>query len=154
TLIGNEKDYLPARVSYKLNLKGPSISVNTACSTSLVAVHLACQSLLHGECDIALAGGVSIAVSQKQGYQAAEGGVHSASGHCKTFDASADGFVPADGVGVVVLKRLSTAIADRDVIHAVIKGSAVTNDGAAKVGFTTPSADGQAEAVTEALAIA
>lgn len=153
-LIGNDKDYLAARISYKLNLKGPSINVNTACSTSLVAVHLACQSLLHGECDIALAGGASIAVTQKQGYLAEEGGVHSPSGHCRTFDASADGFVPGDGAGVVILKRLSQALEDRDPIHAVIKGSAVTNDGGTKVGFTTPGAEGQAEAVIEALAMA
>ncbi|HVU68906.1 MAG TPA: type I polyketide synthase, partial [Ktedonobacteraceae bacterium] len=153
-MVGNEKDYLPARVSYKLNLSGPSVSVNTTCSTALVAVHLACQSLLHGECDLALAGGISLALPQVQGYVTEEEGHLSPDGHCRAFDARANGFVPSNGVGVVILKRLSDALADRDCIHAVIKGSAVNNDGAAKVGFTTPGVEGQTAVVIEALTMA
>ena len=148
----NEKDHLTTRVSYKLNLRGPSVSVNTACSTSLVAVHLACQSLLNGECDMALAGGVSIKIPQKRGYQA--GGIFSPDGHCRAFDARAQGTLGGSGVGVVVLKRLTDAVSDRDHIHAVIKGSAINNDGSLKVGYTAPSMDGQAEVIAEALAMA
>jgi acyl transferase domain-containing protein len=153
-MIGNEKDYLPARVSYKLNLSGPSISVNTTCSTSLVALHLACQSLLHGECDMALAGGISLAIPQVQGYVSEDDSHLSPDGHCRAFDARANGFVPGNGAGVVILKRLADALADRDSIYALIKGSAVNNDGAAKVGFTTPSVEGQTAVVSEALAMA
>ena len=153
-LLGNDKDFLPTRVSYKLNLRGPSINVQTACSTSLVAVHLACQSLLHGECDIALAGGVAIKVPQKAGYLYQAGGILSPDGHCRAFDAKAHGTVSGNGVGVVVLKRLTDAVADGDHIHAVIKGTAINNDGAMKVGYTAPSVDGQAEVITEALAVA
>ena len=154
TAIGNEKDYLPTRVSYKLNLRGPSVSVQTACSTSLVAVHLACQSLLNGECDMALAGGVSIHAPQRIGYWYREGGVVAPDGRCRAFDARAQGTVPGSGVGVVVLKRLADALGAGDVIYAVIKGSAINNDGAAKVGFTAPSVDGQADVIAEALALA
>ncbi len=154
TAIGNEKDYLPTRVSYKLNLRGPSVSVQTACSTSLVAVHLACQSLLNGECDLALAGGVAIGAQQRLGYWYREGGVVAPDGHCRAFDAGAQGTVPGSGVGVVALKRLADALDAGDTIHAVIKGSAINNDGAAKVGFTAPSADGQADVIAEALALA
>lgn len=152
--IGNDKDYLTTRVSYKLNLKGPSINVQTACSTSLVAIHVACQSLLNGECNLALAGGVSISVPQKVGYRYQEGGIHSSDGHCRAFDAEASGTVFGSGVGIVVLKRLADAQADGDHIHAVIKGSAVNNDGSAKVGYTAPSVDGQAAVIAEALAVA
>jgi acyl transferase domain-containing protein len=148
----NEKDHLTTRVSYKLNLRGPSVSVNTACSTSLVAVHLACQSLLNGECDMALAGGVSIKVPYKRGYQA--GGIFSPDGHCRAFDAGAQGTLGGSGVGVIVLKRLEDAFADRDAIHAVIRGSAINNDGSFKVGYTAPSMDGQAAVIAEALAMA
>ena len=151
TLIGNDKDFLTTRVSYKLNLKGPSVTVQTACSTSLVATTLACQSLLTYQCDMALAGGVSIRVPQKAGYLYQEGGILSADGHCRAFDAKAGGTVIGNGVGVVVLKRLADAIADGDCIHAVIKGSAINNDGSLKVGYTAPSVNGQAEAVAEAL---
>ncbi|KYC36591.1 polyketide synthase [Scytonema hofmannii PCC 7110] len=154
TLIGNDKDFLPTQVSYKLNLRGPSINVQTACSTSLVAVHLACQSLLNGESDIALAGGVSLSIPQKAGYQYQEGGIHSSDGHCRAFDANAQGCVPSQGIGIVVLKRLEDAIADGDLIHAVIKGSAINNDGSLKVGYTAPSVDGQREVILEALALA
>ncbi|MEH2382476.1 MAG: SDR family NAD(P)-dependent oxidoreductase [Nostoc sp.] len=153
-LIGNDKDFLPTQISYKLNLRGPSINVQTACSTSLVAVHLACQSLLNGESDIALAGGVSIRVPQKTGYRYQEGGIKSPDGHCRAFDAKARGTTVGSGLGVVVLKRLEDAIADGDCIHAVIKGSSVNNDGSLKVGYTAPSVDGQREVILEALALA
>ena len=147
--IGNDKDHLPTRVSYKMNLRGPSIAVQTACSTSLVAVHLACQSLLSYQCDMALAGGVSIA-SQKSGYLYQEGGIFSPDGHCRAFDAKAQGTVGGSGAGVVVLKRLADAVADRDQILAVIKGSAINNDGAVKVGYTAPGVKGQVEVITMA----
>ncbi|MEH1860178.1 MAG: SDR family NAD(P)-dependent oxidoreductase [Nostoc sp.] len=153
-LIGNDKDFLPTQVSYKLNLKGPSINIQTACSTSLVAVHLACQSLLNGESDMALAGGISIGVPQISGYQYQESGIHSPDGHCRAFDTKAKGTNSSSGLGVVVLKRLEDAIADGDLIHAVIKGSAVNNDGSLKVGYTAPSVDGQREVILEALALA
>jgi acyl transferase domain-containing protein/acyl carrier protein len=152
---GNDKDYLATRVSYKLNLRGPSISVQTACSTSLVAVHMACQSVLSGESDMALAGGVSIIGSyRKSGYHFVQGGIQSPDGHCRPFDAAARGTIFGDGVGIVVLKRLDRALADGDAITAVIRGSAVNNDGAGKVGFTAPSVDGQAAVIAEALAVA
>jgi acyl transferase domain-containing protein len=153
-IIASDKDFLSTRVSYKLNLTGPSITVQTACSTSLVAIHLACQSLLNGECDVALAGGVRIKSAQKAGYVYQEGGISSPDGHCRAFDAGAQGTVGGSGVGVVVLKRLADALADRDYIHAVIRGSAVNNDGSAKVGYTAPSVDGQTEVIAEALAMA
>ncbi|MCF2149903.1 SDR family NAD(P)-dependent oxidoreductase [Desmonostoc muscorum LEGE 12446] len=153
--IGNEKDNLSTQTSYKLNLTGPSINVQNNCSTSLIAVHLACQSLLNGESDIALAGGVSIAkLPQKSGYLYQEGVLHSPDGHCRTFDANAKGTVFGDGLGIVVLKRLEDAIADGDFINAVIKGSAINNDGSLKVGFTAPSVNGQREVISEALALA
>ena len=152
--MGNNKDYVPTRVSYKLNLKGPSINVNTACSTSLVAVHLACQSLLEGECDMALAGGVSINVPQKPGYLYQEGGIYSPDGHCRAFDARAQGTVFGNGVGIVVLKRLQDALRGGDCIQAVIKGSAINNDGASKVGYAAPSVAGQAKVIARALAMA
>ncbi|HEX8282688.1 MAG TPA: type I polyketide synthase [Pyrinomonadaceae bacterium] len=153
-IIGNDKDYVATHVSYKLNLSGPSISVQTACSTSLVAVHLACQSLLNGECDVALAGGVTVRTPQRAGYLYVEGGILSPDGHCRAFDARAGGTVFGSGVGVVVLKRLADALAAGDDVHAVVKGSAVNNDGAAKVGYTAPSVDGQARVIAEAQAMA
>ncbi|MHC5725448.1 MAG: beta-ketoacyl synthase N-terminal-like domain-containing protein, partial [Nostoc sp.] len=152
--IGNEKDFLPTQVSYKLNLRGPSINVQTACSTSLVAVHLGCQSLLNGESDIALAGGIALSIPQKAGYYYQEGGIHSSDGHCRAFDANAQGCVATQGIGIVVLKRLEDALADGDFIHAVIKGSAINNDGSLKIGYTAPSIDGQREVILEALALA
>ncbi|HEY9666547.1 MAG TPA: polyketide synthase, partial [Coleofasciculaceae cyanobacterium] len=154
TVIGNDKDFLTTRVAYKLNLKGPSITVQTACSTSLVATAIACQSLLNYQCDVALAGGVSIRVPQKTGYVYQEGGTLSPDGHCRAFDAQAKGTTIGNGLGVVVLKRLSEAIADGDCIHAVIKGSAINNDGSRKVGYTAPSVDAQAEAIAEAIMFA
>ncbi|HLO47958.1 MAG TPA: beta-ketoacyl synthase N-terminal-like domain-containing protein [Kamptonema sp.] len=152
--IANEKDFLSTRVSYKLNLKGPSVTVQTACSTSLVAISMACQSLLNYQCDMALAGGVSIGVNQKTGYFYKEGMILSPDGHCRAFDAKAQGTVSGSGVGIVVLKRLEEAIADRDYIHAVIKGYAINNDGAFKIGYTAPGIDGQAQAIADALALA
>ena len=149
--IGNDKDFVPTRVSYKLNLKGASLNVNTACSSSLVAVHLACQSLLNGECDMAMAGGVSIHSAQKTGYMYQEGMIMSPDGHCRSFDANAQGTVGGSGAGIVVLKRLQDAIADGDHIEAVIKGSAINNDGAMKIGYTAPSIDGQAAAIAQAM---
>ncbi len=154
TLIGNDKDFLTTRVSYKLNLTGPSITVQTACSTSLVATTLACQSLLNYQCDMALVGGVSIRVPQKTGYLYEEGGTLSPDGHCRAFDAKAQGITIGNGVGVVVLKRLADAIADGDCIQAVIKGAAINNDGSMKVGYTAPSVDGQADAIAEAIMLA
>lgn len=153
TFIANDKDFVPTRVSYKLNLRGPSINVQTACSSSLVAIHLASQSLLSGECDMVLAGGISLNVPQKAGYVYQERGIASRDGHCRAFDARAGGTVRGNGVGVVVLKRLSDAIAQRDPICAVIRGSAINNDGSLKVGYTAPSIQGQAEAIAEALEI-
>lgn len=153
-LIGNEKDHLATLVSYKLNLRGPSISLQTTCSTSLVALSMACQSLLCYQCDMALAGGVSIKVPQKSGYIYEAGGIGAPDGHCRAFDAKAQGTVGGDGAGLVLLKRLSEALADGDFIRAVIKGSALNNDGSAKVGYTAPSVDGQAEVIAEALAMA
>ncbi|MBL4811412.1 MAG: polyketide synthase, partial [Rhodobacteraceae bacterium] len=131
---GNDKDFLATRLSHILDLKGPSISVQTACSTSLVAVHYAAQSLLNGECDMALAGGVTIELPQNRGYQYKPGEVLSPDGACHAFDHRAEGTVFGSGAGVVVLRRLEDAIADGDHIWAVIKGSAVNNDGAAKAG--------------------
>jgi len=153
-VIGNDKDFLPTRVSYKLNLKGPSVNVQTACSTSLVAVHLACQSLLNGECDLALAGAISVRVPHKVGYLYQEGMILSPDGHCRAFDAKAKGTVAGNGVGIVVLKRLEEAMADGDCIHAIIKGSAINNDGSLKIGYTAPSVEGQAAVISEAQAIA
>ena len=147
TSIATATDHLPSRVSYKLNLRGPSVNVQSACSTSLVAVHQACRSLVDGECDIAIAGGVSVRPSALRGYVYQEDGILSPDGHCRAFDARAQGTVWGDGVGVVVLKRLAQALADGDTIHAVIRGSAVNNDGAVKVGYTAPGVDGQAAVI-------
>ncbi|HLN65401.1 MAG TPA: polyketide synthase, partial [Symbiobacteriaceae bacterium] len=154
TALGNEKDFLATRVSYHMNLRGPGVTVQTACSTSLVAVHFACQGLLNGECDMALAGGASLLVPSKLGYLYKEGSIYSPDGHCRAFDAAAGGTVSGTGIGVVVLKRLEDALADGDHIHAVILGSASNNDGAGKVGYTAPSVDGQAEVVAEAISMA
>ena len=153
-MIGNDKDFLPTRVSYKLNLKGPSINVQTACSTSLVAVHMACRGLLNGECDLALAGGVSVHTPQKTGYVYQDGMILSPDGRCRAFDAQAQGTVFGSGMGIVVLKRLADAIADGDCIQAVIRGSAINNDGAGKVGYTAPSVAGQAAVIAQAQAAA
>ncbi|HLL47351.1 MAG TPA: type I polyketide synthase, partial [Longimicrobiaceae bacterium] len=153
-LLGNDKDHLATRVAYKLDLRGPAVSVQTACSTSLVAVHLACRSLLGGECSVALAGGVSASVGERSGYLYEKGGIRSPDGHCRAFDACAAGMLGGSGVGVVVLKRLEDALADGDTVHAVIRGSAINNDGSLKVGYTAPSVDGQAAAIESALVVA
>ena len=152
--LGNDKDFASTRISYKLNLRGPSINVQTACSTSLVAVHLACQSILSGECDMALAGASAIRVPQHEGYASIKGGILSPDGHCRAFDADAAGTIFGSGVGIVLLKDLKRAIEDRDHIYAVIRGSAVNNDGADKISFTASSVPGQARAMVEALGVA
>ncbi|MEH2206133.1 MAG: SDR family oxidoreductase [Nostoc sp.] len=149
---GTSPDYVTTLASYKLNLQGPSYAVQTTCSSSLVAVHLACQSLLSGECDIALAGGVSI--STAVGYLYQDGGIESPDGHCRAFDAKAAGTVKGRGLGLVVLKRLEEAIADGDCIHAIIKGSAINNDGSDKVSYTAPSVNGQAKVIRAAQVMA
>jgi acyl transferase domain-containing protein/thioesterase domain-containing protein len=151
---GNDKDVLATRVSYQMNLRGPSINVQTACSTSLVAVHLACQSLLNQESDMVLAGGVTIEIPHAWGYVYREGEILSRDGHCRSFDASSSGTVFSSGAGVVVLRRLQDALDDGDTIHAVILGSAVNNDGSRKIGYLAPSVEGQAEVVAEALGVA
>ncbi|MEA2601552.1 MAG: hypothetical protein QOF89_2544 [Acidobacteriota bacterium] len=148
--LGNDKDPLTSRISYKLNLKGPSITIQSASSTSLVAVHVACQSLLNRDCDTALAGGVSIHLPEISGYMFHEGGTTSPDGHCRTFDARAKGFVSGHGAGIVVLKRLADALRDGDHVHAVIKGTACNNDGSLKVSYTAPSVDGQVEVYSTA----
>ena len=151
-ILGNDKDFLATRVSYALNLTGPSLDVQTACSTSLVAIHMACRSLLDGECEMAIAGGVALRVPQHSGHVYQPGMIVSSDGHCRAFDAQAEGTVWGSGVGAVLLKPLAQALKDRDTIHAVIKGSAINNDGAMKVGFTAPSVDGQADVISSAQA--
>ncbi|MEM8829558.1 MAG: beta-ketoacyl synthase N-terminal-like domain-containing protein [Cyanobacteria bacterium P01_G01_bin.19] len=150
--LASETDFLTTRVSYKLSLEGSSVNVQTACSTSLVAVHLACQSLLSGECDMALAGGVAISLSA--GYLHQEGGIYSPDGHCRAFDSNASGTIGGSGVGIVVLKRLEDAQSDRDNILAVIKGSATNNDGETKVSYTAPRIDTQAQVIRSAQLVA
>ena len=152
--IGNDKDSLTTEVAYRLNLKGPAVTVQSSSSTSLTAIHYACQSLLSYECDAALAGGVSIHFPEKAGYLYYEGGTTSPDGHCHTFDAKAQGFVSGHGAGVVVLRRLADAIASGDTIYAVVKGSAVNNDGSQKVSYMAPSVEGQAEVIGLAQALA
>jgi acyl transferase domain-containing protein len=151
---GNDMNFLSTRVSYEFDLRGPSVNVQTACSSALVAIHLAVQSLLVGECDMALAGASTIVLPQDRGYVAREGEILSRDGHCRPFDEGATGTLFGGGAGCVVLKRLSDAIADRDHVLAVIRGSAINNDGAGKVGFLAPSVGGQARVISEALAVA
>ena len=153
-MLGNDKDFLCTRVSYKLDLRGPSMNVQTACSTSLVAVEVACRALQNGECDMALAGGVSVSFPQRAGYLYQDGMIFSPDGHCRPFDAAAAGTRAGAGAGIVVLKRLADALADRDTIHAVIRGAAINNDGAGKAGYTAPSIDGQVEVIATAQALA
>jgi acyl transferase domain-containing protein/acyl carrier protein len=152
--IGNELPFLTTRVSFKLDLKGPSCPVQTACSTSLVAVHLACQGLLNAECDMALAGGVSLRLPQQAGYVYQEEGILSSDGHCRSFEAQAAGTIFSNGLGIVVLKRLDDALADGDTVYAVIRGSAINNDGARRASFTAPGVGGQSQVVADALASA
>ncbi len=153
-MISNDKDYAPTRISYLLNLTGPSIGIQTACSTSLVAVERACQSLVNRECDMALAGGASLSFPRRAGYLFQDGMILSPDGHCRVFDARARGTVGGEGVGIVVLKRLSDARADGDSIYAVIRGWAINNDGSAKVGYTAPGVGGQAAVIAAAQALA
>jgi acyl transferase domain-containing protein/acyl carrier protein len=143
----SNRDFMCSRVSYKLGLKGPSLTMNTACSTSLVAIDLACRGILTGQCTMALAGGVGLGQVEEFGYMYQEGMIDSSDGHCRTFDARAKGTIGGEGVGVVLLKLLDDALQDGDTIHAVIKGSAVNNDGLRKVGYTAPSVSGQAEVI-------
>jgi acyl transferase domain-containing protein/short-subunit dehydrogenase involved in D-alanine esterification of teichoic acids/SAM-dependent methyltransferase/acyl carrier protein len=150
-VVGNTQDFLSTRVGYKLNLTGPCITVGTACSTSLVAIHMACQALLDFQSDMALVGGVSLQLPQTRGYLFEESGILSPDGSCRAFDQAAAGTVNGNGAGVVLLKRYEDAVADGDKIRAIVRGSAVNNDGAAKVGFTAPSVDGQIKVVAEAL---
>lgn len=149
-----ERDFLPTLISYNLNLKGPGYNVQTACSTSLVAIHLACQAILNGECNIALAGGVSVSYGLDNGYVFQEGSIFSPDGHCRAFDANAKGCIHGSGAGVVVLKLLEDALADNDHIYAVIRGSAINNDGKRKVGFTAPSILGQSDVIRSAHQVA
>ncbi len=151
---GNDKDFLATRVSYQFDLRGPSVNVQTACSTSLVAIHLGCQALLSGECDLALAGGVTIELPHRRGYLAREGEILSPDGHCRPFEARSNGTVFGSAAGVVALRRLEDALEDRHTILAVIRGSAINNDGSGKIGYLAPSVDGQAGAISEALDIA
>ncbi len=150
---GNDKDFLATRASYQFDLKGPAISIQTACSTSLVAVHMGAQSLLAGECDMALAGGCTIDIPHGRGYLSKEGEILSPDGHCRAFDASSAGTVFGSGSAVVVLRRLDDAMRDGDHIYAVLHGSSVNNDGSGKVGYLAPSVDGQAAAIAEAISI-
>ncbi|RDH11345.1 beta-ketoacyl synthase N-terminal-like domain-containing protein, partial [Tsukamurella pulmonis] len=150
----NDKDHIATRIAHQFDLHGPALSVQTACSSSAVAVHLACQALLSGEVDAALAGGSSIRVPNRAGYWHTHGAMTSPSGHCRPFDARADGTVFGSGVGVVMLKTLERARADGDRVHAVIRGSAINNDGAAKMTYAAPTAAGQAAAIAEAHAVA
>src|SRR5690606_3196887 len=151
---GNDKDFLATRVSHAFDLRGPSLSVQSACSTSLVAVHYACQSLLSSECDMALAGAVTIELPHRRGYLYQEGEILSPDGHCHAFDHRAAGTVFGSGVGVVVLRRLADAIADGDPIRAVIRATAVNNDGADKASYLAPSVRGQSSAAVEAMCLA
>lgn len=146
-VLANDKDSLASRVSYHLDLRGPAVSVQTACSSSLVAIHQAAQALLAHECDVALAGGVHVRVPMESGYRYEPGGIMSRDGHCRPFEAGASGTIGGNGAGVVVLRRLSDAIRDADTIYAVVKGSAINNDGGVKIGFTAPSVDGQVAAI-------
>jgi amino acid adenylation domain-containing protein len=150
SMMGNDKDFLPTRISYKLNLHGPSMSVQSACSTALVAVAQACQSLLTQGCDMAMAGAVSVTFPLHRGYVAQEGGLASLDGHCRPFDQAASGTVFGHGAGLVLLKRLDDALADGDQVLAVIRGFALNNDGAQKVGYTAPSVEGQAQVIARA----
>lgn len=152
--VANDKDSLTTRVAYKLNLRGPAVTVQTGCSTALVAVAMACQSLIDFQCDLALAGGAALTVPQKTGYLYTPGLVVSPDGHCRTFDAAAKGTLTSSGLGVVLLKRVSDALRDRDPIVAVIRGWAINNDGADKVGYTAPSVQGQADCIAQALEVA
>ena len=149
-----DKDFLGTRLAYKLSLKGPAVTVDTACSTSLTAIHLACQGLISGDCDMALAGGVTVPLFTHSGYLYKEGMINASDGHCRAFDAQADGSNFGNAVAIVVLKRYTDAAADRDNIYAIIKGSAINNDGDRKAAYTAPSIDGQSNVIRTALHMA
>ncbi|MCX7748501.1 MAG: acyltransferase domain-containing protein [Clostridia bacterium] len=152
-MIANGQDFLATKVSYKMNLMGPSVNVNTLCSSSMVALHYACQNLLNYGCDLALAGGVSFQVSRNEAFFYQEGGIGSSDGHCRAFDSKANGTVSGSGLAVVALKRLEDALSDGDPIHAVIRGTGINNDGSSKNSYTAPNVDGQAECIAEAVAM-
>ena len=152
--IGNDKDSITTTIAYHLNLRGPAITVQTSSSTSLVAVCVACQSLLTWQCDMAIAGGVTLGPPAKTGYLSQEGGITAADGHCRAFSDNSSGFVPGTGAGLVVLKRVDEALRDGDNIYAVIKGFAVNNDGSEKISYTAPSVDAQARAIAQAQRLA
>lgn len=154
SVLGNDKDYIATRTSFKLGLTGPSFTVQTACSSSLAATHLAVESLISGECDMALAGGVSISIPQRVGYTYEEGMICAPDAKCRAFDKDAAGICASNGVGVVLLKPLENAVDDGDNIYAVIRGSAMNNDGANKAGFTAPSVSGQYSVIRDALSVA
>jgi acyl transferase domain-containing protein/thioesterase domain-containing protein len=151
TLFSSDKDFLTTRLSYKFNLKGPSFTIQSACSTSLLAIHIACQNLYTYQCDMALAGGVSLAIPWWNGYMVGDADIRSPDGVCRPFDKSANGTLFGEGAGVVVLKRLEDALNDGDMIYAVIKGTAINNDGSVKAGYTAPSVDGQSDVITAAI---
>ena len=153
-MVGNHPDYASTLTSYKLGLRGPSLTMNTACSSSLVSLHLACEALRNGECDMALTGGATIDIPAGHGYLYDEDGITAPDGHCRPFDADARGTIWGSGGGVVVLKRLADAIEDGDNVRAVILGNAINNDGDTKVGFSAPSAEGQAAVIAQALGVA
>ena len=153
-ITSNDKDYLATRVGYKLNLRGPCITLQTACSTSLVAIVVACQNLLNYQCDMALAGGVTLSLEEREGYFYDEGGIVSPDGHCRTFDAAGQGTLFSCGAGIVALKRLEDAVADHDTIYAVVRGFGLNNDGSARIGFTAPGMDGQVGVSSDAIAMA
>ncbi len=150
----SHRDFMTTRVAHRLNLRGPAVNVQTACSTSLVAIHMAAQGLLSGECDMALAGGVTVSVNNREGYLYREGMIFSPDGHCRAFDAHANGTIFGNGIGIVLLKRLEEALEEGDSIYAVIKGSAINNDGIRKAGYTAPSIEGQAAVIRSALQMA
>jgi acyl transferase domain-containing protein len=154
TITSNDKDYLATRIGYKLNLRGPCITLQTACSTSLVAIVVASQNLLNYQCDMALAGGVTLSLEEREGYFYDEGGIVSPDGHCRTFDAAGQGTLFSCGAGLVALKRLDDALADHDTIHAVVRGFGLNNDGSARIGFTAPGMEGQVGVSSDAIAMA
>jgi len=154
TMITNDKDFIATRVSYKMNLRGPSLSVATLCSSGALAIHLGCQALLNYQSDMALAGAISLQISRNEAFFYQEGGIGDPDGHCRAFDAKASGTVSGSGIALVALKRLEDAIKDGDHIHAVLRSTAVNNDGAIKYSYTAPSVEGQAEVIAEAIALA
>lgn len=152
--IYNDKDFVPTRIAYSMNIKGPAIDIGTACSSSLVSTHLACQQLLTYQADMTIVGGITIHLPQKMGHVHEPGAAYSPDNHCRPFDATPSGLIDGNGAAVIILKRLEDALKDGDKIHALIKGSAINNDGSDKVGYSAPSVNGQAEVILEAQAVA